>query len=548
MQEKSRKPAGFCIRLCAGLIDLTGVAAVVVLAAEAAASFGQYVPVELTVIVVYAVYTAVGIAWTGKTVGKWLCGVEVTCRDGRIAGPVRSAVRAALVAISHCLLGLPLLIIAARRSKRGWHDYLAGTQVDLSQDCRVRRRWAVTLVCVTVIGWAAARSYSTWNLYRTDRAWCADADTAAEKRLAHADPPVEVGLLDDSQRRDMAAWLADHGRDPTDYVVDLAAQHQVTLIGEIHGQKQFLAFLNRIIPRLYHEAGVRVIALECCCADQNDELERLVSGPRFDRELAMEIARGAVWAAWGYRGYWDVLETTWRLNRSLSTGQEPLQVVGISPRVDMPSFALLKGGPLLEKYRIVRLLLNNDLPPVIYPDAHYARSVERVAFERDKRTVVWVGAAHARLCCSRATEKDGRIRRTHRMGSMLHGRYGDRVAQVILHNEFSHGGIARLVEECTQLSSRSEIAFEVGNSPFAGLRDAASYSYRSQPDRRFADVVSAYIMLAPCSALEPCDWLDGFLSRRMFGRNKPFYEMICQRKLTDHHEANRHMSKGIQRL
>jgi len=539
--------AGFWARFITGLLDLMLIAVIVVVIAGTAASFGVYVPVELSVITVYAVYTGVSLAWKGQTLAGWLCGLRVTGRSGKRPGLGRSLVRALVVTAFQCLLGLPFLVVAGRRSKGGWHDSIAGTQVLNVRHCRTRRRCVFASVGVALAVWIGVQAVGAWELHRAHTAWRADADARAEKMQSPADPAIDVSSLDDAERRDMAAWLDNHAQDPTDCIVGLAAQHQVTLIGEIHGQKQYLAFFNRIIPDLYHRAGVRVIALECCHPDQDGELQTLVNGEQFDHELLYRIARRAVWQAWTWKGYWDVLETVWTLNRSLPQYQEPLRVVGISPRFDGPSFALVKNGPWREKLRILRVI--DDLPWLALHDAHYATHVEQQAFTGGRRTVVWVGGAHALLRCSSEIQKNGRVvTRTHRMGSMLYGRYGDQVAQVMLHDGFQHGAIAQLVEECAGDRSLTGVAFTVADSPFASLRDGHAFHYQRQSERRFADVVRVYVILAPMGALQPCDSLEGFVSQPMFGRNRPFYEMLCRRDLADHNEASRHLSKGINRL
>jgi uncharacterized RDD family membrane protein YckC len=343
--------------------------------ANLASFFGLYVPIELTVVATYMVYTTVGVTWTGQTVGDWIYGLDVACRNGRRPSPVRAFARAVFVAVFQCLACLPFLVIAGRRAKGGWHDRLSGTQVRLLPNRRTRRRRATVLVWSLVAAWLAVHTVDACRLYRTHRAWCADADARAEQRYERTDSAVEVSSLDDAQRRDMTTWLAEHAQDPGRHVIDTAAQHQVTIIGEIHGKKQYPAFFNRIIPDLCHEAGVRTLAVEWCHPDLDDELRLLVTAKEFDRELAMEIARRAIWEAWGRKGYWDVLETVWRLNRLLGADQEALRVVGISRRVDLPSFALVKQGPLQEKLRMARLLRPAALARLVYHDAVYARAV-----------------------------------------------------------------------------------------------------------------------------------------------------------------------------
>ena len=127
--EPQQKPAGLGIRFCAGLIDLVVVAIAVVLVAWTVAGWGLYIPIEIVVIVAYAIYTAAGIGWKGRTLGKASLCIRVTRPNGTDVGWVRASVRAGLVTVFQCMLGLPLLVIGGARLKRGWHDRLAGVCV-----------------------------------------------------------------------------------------------------------------------------------------------------------------------------------------------------------------------------------------------------------------------------------------------------------------------------------------------------------------------------------------------------------------------------------
>jgi len=183
-------------------------------------------------------------------------------------------------------------------------------------------------------------------------------------------------------------------------------------------------------------------------------------------------------------------------------------------------------------------------------DAYYARCVEREAFDHGQRTVVWVGAAHAPLGPSSETrQKDGTVKRTHRMGSMLFGRYGSAVGQAVLHSGTQEDRVAGLIEEAAQRGAKTRIAFATADSPFALLRDEKDSSrYRYRPARSLADYASHYIMLAPEDQLQDCDWLEGFLSRRMLGKNRTYYELLAGGAINDLTDGNQRIAKGAQRL
>ncbi len=501
METGQGQRAGFWIKSCAQLVDLALVAVVIVLIAEAVAGWGLYVPIEITVVTIYLIYAGVAVGWKGRTLGEAALGTRVTRRDGGRVGWVRALAR-------------------------------VGTVVTRPPRLGARHRLAFVAVMTLVGAWVAVFAFGTYRLCLMHRAWIVDAEAAANRMPSETKDAIEVASLDAAQRGQMAAWLAEHGDDPARTVIDLASTHQVTIIGEIHHKKAYLDFFNEIIPDLYAKAGVRVLALECCPADQDKNLARLVESRQLDRELLKTVARRAPWQTWGDKEYWDVLETVWRVNQSRPPGSEPLRVVGISPGLDGASGTLVWGGAWYEKLRIVRLAGLARM--MFFADAFYARCVEKEAFDKGRRTVVWVGASHAPLGPTREIRNsDGTIKRAHRMGSMLFGRYGTAVGQAVLHYRTETDRVARLIEESAQQGAKTRIAFTTANSAFAGLRDEEAYEYQSRPGRGLADLASHYIMLMPEKELRECDWMEGFLSRRMLGRNRPYYELMAGGPIDD---------------
>jgi len=509
METEQKRRAGFWVKSCARLIDLALAAVVVILVREAVAGWGLYVPIEITVVAVYLLYTGAAIGWKGRTLGAAALGLRVTRRDGGCVGWVRAFAR-------------------------------VGTVVTRPPRLGVRHRLAFAAVMILVGTCVAVSALGTYRFYRMHRAWIADADAAANRMPTGAKDTIEVASLDAAQRGQMAAWLAEHGDDPARTVIDLASTHQVTIIGEIHHKKAYLDFFNEIIPALYHKAGVRTLAVEYCHPNQNADLARLVQGREFDRGLLLAVARAWGGPAWGDKEYWDVLETAWRVNQARPPGSEPLRVVGISPRVDYASACLLYSGPWYEKLRLIRV---GGILRAMLGNAYYARCVEREAFDHGRRTVVWVGAAHATLCPTGGRDF---LRLDHYMGSLLVGRYGSAVAQAVLRFGNQEDRIARLIEELARQCSKTRIAFAAADSPFARLRDEELVEYRVRPGRGFADLVSYYLVVTPEEELRECEWLEGFLSRRMLGRNRLYYELMAGGPINDVNDPR--IAAGARRL
>jgi hypothetical protein len=131
------------------------------------------------------------------------------------------------------------------------------------------------------------------------------------------------------------------------------------------------------------------------------------------------------------------------------------------------------------------------------------------------------------------------------MGALLFRKYGQRVFAMRLHeNRAGRTAIGSFIEEVMSERNHQPVAFTVQDSPFALLRDFASGDWNSMfPYRRasacFEDVACGYVYLAPASRQTHCHWLDGYVSARMFARNKPFYEQACRKNLANAEEANR---------
>jgi uncharacterized RDD family membrane protein YckC len=534
-------PAGLLARCCAGILDLGLIALVVRAVAEILAGTGRYLPIEITVIATYALYAALATTLFGKTLGGWICGVRVTNLQNQRLSAIGAVIRAIAVAIAQLMLFIPFLILLTKRNRRGWHDRLAGSQVTINPASRRHRsiRTCILLIlCACISVWII----QTLAQYHSLGQWNRDADTAGLSLLGDTDQAISIQSLTPQQRDDITQWLGANTLDPSEYLINTAAKYQVTLVGERHGIRQNLEFFNRMIPDLYHRAQIRVIALECLSDVQDRDVQRLITASEFDRELFMNIAREHPWPTWGYQNHWRVLETVWQLNQTLPA-DDCMRVVGIMPPIDLVSLHMVKYGPWWEKLRLVRVL--PDLPKMFMHDAHYARCVERAAFGASSaRALVWVGNYHTRLTFTGRTRRDGGVfSHSYRMGGMLAGRYPGQVAQIALHSNLDQPAIAAFIESGLAQTGKSQVGFDVAGSPLAPLFDeTAPIQLRLENYRPcWGDLASGYIVLAPADQLEPDTWWQGFINPRMFGRYRPFLEMVTQRTLADHRDAEKHI-------
>jgi len=543
--------AGFWVRLAAILIDLLIIWVAVRLAIVLFIYAGVYVPFESTFALSFLVYSALLIGWRGATVGKTLCGLTVQSSRGKHGGYLRALLRETVCKlISAAFLFLGFIWAAFSRKKRAWHDYIARTAV--IQDPQRRKRTPIALLAAFVLSvfFIGRKPLSNiWSSYLASSRMGVPSNISMP--YANRDPStlVEISSLAKDDRTKFIKWLDLHGKDPVEYAVETAAKHQVTIFGEIHQQKDYLLFLNKIIPELYHRAGVRCVAMEVCLAEDNKKISQLVTAPEFDRELALEIARHQSWGLWGSKEYWDVFETVWRLNKSLPEGKKKMRLVGIDVRFDAPSMALVTGGegakikaPLWEKLRIFRMV--DDIIVELNRDVLMALNIEKEIIERGERGIVWAGLAHSYTHYQQPIIIRGKLlRKFNRMGLLLHHKYSEKIFQVVLHE--GHGVFDSLMEEFIEpvMEERGNIpvGFDVFDSPFANLRDGSSKDYRYLPSLRFADKACGYIYLKPAKKLKKCGWLSGYISKEMFVKNKPYYKAwgrLADIQVNDEHKAN----------
>jgi uncharacterized RDD family membrane protein YckC len=545
--DRNKKGPGFWIRAAACCLDLAAVWGGVTLLVVVARGLDAYVPRELCLLLVAVAYFVGLTAYRGQTLGKLACGLRVVSNHHERLPVSRTLLRETL---GKLLSGVPFLFgflwVGFSKSKRGWHDYVAGTQVTRLPVHRTRRRIAsgvgfgigVYLIGVQIYGIGSARFLSRgMGVQREVKSPYESRDPAFV---------VDSSSLTEDDYRTLVQWLDERGQRPSAYIVASASKHDLTIIGEgLHGVKPFLDLVNGIIPDLYQKAGVTCIALEACPSFNNRALDRLVTAPEFDEDLALQIARSENWRLYGYKEYWEILRTVWRLNQTLPSGQKRMRVVGLDVEFEMPSWALmglgddgLKNTPVWEKLRLLRLV--DDVARVAKRDELMAATVEREILVRGERGVVLIGANHAylrygwpgRIAHGKA------VAEKRRMGYMLHQRHGDRVYQILLYHSQLRHIFPACWEEVMSRRKDSPVGFDVVGSPFENLRSGFPF----QASVLFADVTPGVVFLANAGTLEPSERIGDFITREMFLRHKPFYEARAGRRLRNAGDANRHVS------
>jgi uncharacterized RDD family membrane protein YckC len=580
------RKAGFWPRFTAIWIDSALVFIGVYVAVVSARVFSIYVPFEASALIAAIVYSTLLIGAKGQTVGKSLCGLRVTKKEGNpvnylisflrecFAKPIVALVLPVALAITMArLLGPPkdgllffvlpsivLLItylIHFAFTKRTWYDYLTRTIVQ--QEMAANKRGVIPLVFVLsfsalLLLWQTSQ-YVEYYQHYNDMLPYSTARTPYDVR--EPQKVVDISTLAVENDARFVGWLDANAKSPIDYAVHVASMHQVVVFGESHGNRGQVSFLAEAIPALYHRAGVRCVAMEVCTYEDNENIARLVTAPEYDHDLALRIARDQPWHSWGAKEYWDVLHTVWRLNKSLPDSEKKMRVVGIDSQWDGPSFALVTPGddatkaPIWEKLRIIRVLLGSL--GLLLRDELMAREVERQIINAGDKGIVWVGANHSFINYKQAYGKG-------RMAYILRHKYGDKIFQVLLHSkdtspsviDASYSGpsprMGDFIERIMAYRGDTPAGLDIVGSPFEFLRDSTNYYYFKQSNAALGDVASGYIFLEPRKKFVGCRWITGFITPKMFATYRPFYEGRANRTFGTAEETDAFFKKETESM
>ena len=327
---------------------------------------------------------------------------------------------------------------------------------------------------------------------------------AAKPAWVEAGLPVEASEVPESDYPYLAERLEEHGRPAADYFVSLFERHQIVILGEMHNVKEHKDFVIELIPRLYHEGGVRCIGWEFSRYTDNPRLAELVVGDELAGEEVLEFARGQS-VEWNSKEHWDIIEAVWRLNHSLEPAQERMRLVGLQPNTDVPQYWItVKTKPQdSPEFREVMEAVGLSV------DATMATHAETEIIERGEKGLFFVGHGHDYTHYE--YPPDIAMGRPI-MGNLLYKKYGDRVFQV-----WPGCGWEPVIEEVMALRQHERIGFDLYASPFANILTPTQFPEGGVP---FSKVARGFVYLGPTSELHRNTTIKGFVTEEMFRAHK----------------------------
>jgi hypothetical protein len=88
--------------------------------------------------------------------------------------------------------------------------------------------------------------------------------------------------------------------------------------------------------------------------------------------------------------------------------------------------------------------------------------------------------------------------------------------------------MAAWIERVMATRNREPVGFDVVASPWALLRDRASFEYSGSPSIGLGDVADGYIYLKDWRDLRHCSWQPGYITDEMFAAHKPMYQALAR--------------------
>jgi hypothetical protein len=318
-----------------------------------------------------------------------------------------------------------------------------------------------------------------------------------------------------TQKEELIGYLKSHWLSPEDYVISKFADHDIVFIGEYHRIKHDVELVQQLIPRLY-AAGVRNLGIEFGCYEYQDKVDRLITAPAYDEDLARWLMFKE-FVAWGYVEYIDIYRRAWELNKSLPSDKPKFRVINLNYR---PAWSAMEEKMTPELWK--KVWHKGD------GDEHMASIIIKEFVDKNLKALIYSGSHHAFTSYHQPVvdfEKKQLIRfNTTRMGNIVRQKIPNRVFNIFLHSPWSTkasfeehnypvgGAIDSVMDEFMD----KRVGFDVLGSPFGKLEDPETYYAYGYDKFDLGTFCDGYIYQEHLKDYEGCTVDEKFISHENF--------------------------------
>jgi hypothetical protein len=299
----------------------------------------------------------------------------------------------------------------------------------------------------------------------------------------------------------LSAYLTEDWTTPEDYIVSKFKDHDIVFIGEMHYIKHDPLLIQAVIPKLY-QAGIYNLGMEFANFSDQEKIDRLTTGRRYDQDLARQILFD-MFTTWGYQEYMDIFRAAWTVNRSLAKGAPRFRVVGLNYS---PNYKLLTGpiDQLTAEQRKAVFYMGDD-------DAVMARVILKEFIDKNQKALIYSGINHALTHYRQPIynfENKKLIRlNNERMGNYIYRKIGSRAFLIFLHSPWpsrqSQSPVGSVSPGNGKIDSvmaqfpNQRVGFDVAGTPFGQLRDSKAFYGLGHDDFKLEDFCDGYIYQMP---------------------------------------------------
>lgn len=313
------------------------------------------------------------------------------------------------------------------------------------------------------------------------------------------------------QTNDLLFYLQSNSKAPEVYVLEKFKSHDVVLLGEDHGVRQNLLFVQSLIPALY-ASQVYNIGMEFGASEDQQLLDSLITAPVYSEDVARKIMFHYN-VAWAFQEYRDIYKKAWEFNRALPAKAKKFRIINLSYHYNWEGF---------EAPRTAENMASVFHKGTI--DKYRAALIENEILGKGEKILALVGTPHAftRYANGQLQYNNDNFCSydSNWLGNRLLRNHPDRIFSILLHQPFptkyhqqpflcspAHGRL----EESLQAMNNQPAGFDLSTAPAAALRDDSNYSicYRDFSLVQFFD---GYIFLAPFAALTSCTIDENFVT------------------------------------
>jgi hypothetical protein len=314
------------------------------------------------------------------------------------------------------------------------------------------------------------------------------------------------------QKEKLVSYLKANGTPPEDYVVAQFSDHDVVFLGELHLIREDVEFVQRLLPELYRRAGVRALAIEFACSEDQASIDSLLADPLYQWDRATQIQRRYYGGMWPYQEYLDILKAVWQLNRGVPAGADPMRLIALSPFIDWEK--INDGDSTARQAEEQKLTLT---------DRHMAEVFLREAIAKGLKTLVYCGRSRAFTRFHQPIVRDGQLVGLDRgqLGNLIYQRIEGRAMTVLLHSPwptYGGDGEGRLYRPCNGIldgvleAHADSVGFDVVGSPFGELEESRSTYRIGHPGLKLADVCDGYVFHKPLMKLHGVSLASSWIS------------------------------------